>query len=132
MVEDLHWVLESRFARASAVGAITTPADWNVTMGGLQGEGICRCRCMRQNGRVEGRTRVYVTHTGEQGQAVRLAPPGSAVGMETSLVGSAGNAAALAEGSGPIDKLDAKSLEVSHYFTCSAAQREVLLEPVSM
>ena len=37
MVGDLHWVLESRFARASAVGAITTAADWNVTMGGLLG-----------------------------------------------------------------------------------------------
>ena len=81
---------------------------------------------------LEGRARVYVTDAGEQGQAVRLAPPGSAVGMETSLVGPAGNAAALAEGSGPIDKLDAKSLEVSHYCTCSTVQREVSLDPVTM
>ena len=47
MVEDLHWVLESRFARASAVGAITTPADWNVTLGGLQGAGIASW-CLRK------------------------------------------------------------------------------------
>ena len=115
MVEDLHWVLESRFARASAVGAITTPADWHVTMGGLQGVKVLQSRCMiNTDGRAEGRARVYVTQTGEQGQAVRLAAPGSAVGMETSLVGPAGSAATAADGSGPINKLDAKSLEVSH------------------
>ena len=51
MVEDLHWVLESRFARASAVGAITTPADWNVTMGGLQGARGLHTQCMAQNRR---------------------------------------------------------------------------------
>ena len=33
MVEELRWVLESRFSRASAVGARAIPSDWLVSMG---------------------------------------------------------------------------------------------------
>ena len=39
MVEELRWVLESRFERAAAVGARAIPSDWLVSMGNLYGAG---------------------------------------------------------------------------------------------
>lgn len=37
LVDKLRWLLEARFARASAIGARTLTADWSVSMGGLIG-----------------------------------------------------------------------------------------------
>ena len=42
MVEELRWVLESRFQRASAVGARAIPSDWQVSMGSLFGANAIR------------------------------------------------------------------------------------------
>lgn len=36
-MDKLRWLLEARFARASAIGARTLTADWSVSMGGLIG-----------------------------------------------------------------------------------------------
>lgn len=45
LVDKLRWLLEARFARASAIGARTLTADWSVSLGGLIGA-ASSCRTM--------------------------------------------------------------------------------------
>lgn len=141
MVEELRWVLESRFARASAVGARAIPADWLVSMGNLFGaRSVCdeyrglsggfpassvACRVFAsagvplEMGRGAFHQRrpwldpgTWLCASGEAGDALILAPSGSVVAMEAAVAGLPPDAATAAPDTGPIEKLDVKVLQV--------------------